>query len=215
LTPGQFRTGSKILSYETGLTRQCLRTSLKILEKTEFLTIESTRLGSIITVLKYSDYQILQKNQPTNQPTPNQPLTNLQPTPNQPLTTNEEFKNLRTEEIKDIKDLKPKHARRQKTPTVPQPECVAIYRDIFHYNLNPASREEVLSVVGNDGNMELWRSICKEWALRGYNVKNLKGMLDCFRKGKIEDKKNSNSDGLNQTQRAIIEARKRRIANGE
>jgi hypothetical protein len=87
--------------------------------------------------------------------------------------------------IKGSKDI----AQRKKTPPVPLPECVSIYRDVFNYSLNSASRAEVESIVGNNGNLVLWREILTEWALRGWNPKNIKGMIDCFKKVKIEDKK--------------------------
>jgi len=73
---------------------QTLRTSLKNLEKAEFLTRKSTQRYTIITLPKYDKYQDLTKysdrewsrdltRHPTNdQQTANKHLTNTQPTPN-------------------------------------------------------------------------------------------------------------------------------------
>lgn len=72
---GQFITGRKKLSVETGLSEQQVRTCLKRLKSTNELTIETTTSYSIITVNNYDEYQFLLKNQPTKQQSNNQRLT--------------------------------------------------------------------------------------------------------------------------------------------
>jgi hypothetical protein len=72
---GQFLTGRKKLSVETGLSEQQVRTCLKRLKSTNELTIESTNAYSIITVNNYDLYQPILKNQPTKTQSINQRLT--------------------------------------------------------------------------------------------------------------------------------------------
>ncbi len=72
---GQFLTGRKKLSVETGLSEQQVRTCLKRLKSTNELTIESTNSYSIITVNNYDLYQPILKNQPTKTQSNNQHLT--------------------------------------------------------------------------------------------------------------------------------------------
>lgn len=72
---GQFITGRKKLSVETGLSEQQVRTCLKRLQSTNDITINSTTSYSIITVNNFEKYQKISGNQPTKQPTINQRLT--------------------------------------------------------------------------------------------------------------------------------------------
>jgi len=95
---GQVLTGRKKLSLETGLSQQNIRTALKHLQISNFLTIKSTKRFTLITILNYDRYQGGNKpikppktTQPNQQS--NQPPTNHQPTTNQPLTTNNNVKN--------------------------------------------------------------------------------------------------------------------------
>jgi len=95
---GQFVTGRKVLSFETGISEQSLRTCLKRLKSTNNLTIKSTSKYSIVTICNYSTYQttIKEINQQINQQTDIQ-LTSNQPAINQQLTTNKKDKNLKNE----------------------------------------------------------------------------------------------------------------------
>ena len=54
---GQLMTGRKILSTETGLTEQQIRTCLKRLESTSEITITKYNKYSIITVTNWNQYQ--------------------------------------------------------------------------------------------------------------------------------------------------------------
>jgi hypothetical protein len=85
-----------------------------------------------------------------------------------------------------------KYTRRQKSPTVPIPESISIYRDVFHYSLNPAQKTMVTEGV-NGGDLTLWRKILTEWAGHGWNPKNVTDMLKCFKAGKITEKNSFNS----------------------
>lgn len=89
---GSLVTGRKKLSEETGLSEQQVRTCLHRLEKTQNLTINSTKRGSVITICDYDDYQALScDEQPSVQPTINQQSTN-----NQPLLKNIRIKEYNT-----------------------------------------------------------------------------------------------------------------------
>jgi hypothetical protein len=179
LEPGQFRTGSKVLSAETGLTRSQLRTALKILSTTGFLTNQSTNLGTIITVVKYKDYQILEKTQPT-----------LSPTLDQPLTTNEEVKKLRIKELKKDQKI----AQRQKSPTVPVPqsEAIKIYREIFHLNPGRIQVPEIDKVVYTNRELENWQEACHAWAMAGNRPTNIQGILEWYKNGNRSNFKSNN-----------------------
>ena len=72
---GQILTGRKQLSALTGISEQTIRTCLERLKSTHEITIKSTNRFSVITILNYAKYQVLQKHQPANQPTTNQQLT--------------------------------------------------------------------------------------------------------------------------------------------
>jgi hypothetical protein len=75
---GQLVTGRKTLSTITGVSEQTLRTCMERLKETGEITIQSTNKYSIITIVKWSDYQNCSKNQPTTnqQSTSNQPAIN-------------------------------------------------------------------------------------------------------------------------------------------
>lgn len=86
---GQMVTSIERLSNDTGISVQTVRTILSKL-KSEELTIKSTNKYSVITVLKYDEYQ--GSNSDTNKQTNNQ-LTNDQQATNNQLTTNKNNKN--------------------------------------------------------------------------------------------------------------------------
>lgn len=83
---GSFVTGRKKLSKELKISEQSIRTALSHLELTNEITIKRYSKFSIITVVKYDDYQAI--NQQTNQE-----LTTNQPSTNHQVTTIEEYKN--------------------------------------------------------------------------------------------------------------------------
>lgn len=76
---GEYLTGRKVLADELKLTEQEIRTSLKHLENTQEIVIQSTNRFSIISICKYEDYQTTQ---PATQPTNPQQSTNNQPASN-------------------------------------------------------------------------------------------------------------------------------------
>jgi hypothetical protein len=72
---GCVMTGRELLSKETGLSVQQIRTCLERLKSTNEITIKSDKQGTIIQVVKYKDYQVTTNESTTNQPTSNQQVT--------------------------------------------------------------------------------------------------------------------------------------------
>ncbi len=95
---GQLITGRNALSKDTGISAQSVRTCLNKLKSTNEITIESTNDFSLITVVKYNDYQFVDKKTTIASTTK---LTNNQPSINQQVTTIEEDnKGIKEEETK-------------------------------------------------------------------------------------------------------------------
>mgnify|MGYP000892628704 CR=1 FL=1 len=99
---GQLITGRNSLAEATGISQQTVRTCLNRLKSTSEITIKTTNKYSVITILKYEDYQSINGtiNQEINQQTRTQ-LTNNQPTTNhkQEYKESKEVKN-KEEELK-------------------------------------------------------------------------------------------------------------------
>lgn len=90
---GEFVTSLERMSGETGLSVQQVRTAISKLEKTGEITNRSFNKYRIIRVNNYCLYQ-------GEQQTNNKQITNNQQTNNKQITTIEEYKNLRTKELK-------------------------------------------------------------------------------------------------------------------
>lgn len=89
---GSFVTGREILSEETGISQQSIRTCIQRLIDTGEITKKSTNKFTIITVCNYESYQQVPD---SVQPTTNQQLTNNQP------TTNHNIRIIRNKEDKE------------------------------------------------------------------------------------------------------------------
>ena len=96
---GQLLTGRELLSSETGLSEQQIRTCLTKLKSTSDVTIKSTSKGTLLTVDNYSVYQGCD-DVSTSKSTST--LTNEQPTDNQRVTTNKNDKNVNN--VKEVID---------------------------------------------------------------------------------------------------------------
>lgn len=90
---GQLITGRKVLSVQTGLSEQQIRTALNKLISTNEITIKTTNKNSLISIIRYNSYQI--ENENTKQSTSE--ITNDQPTSNQQVTTNKNDKNVKND----------------------------------------------------------------------------------------------------------------------
>lgn len=82
---GSLLTGRELLSQETGLSVRQVRTCLERLKSTNEVTINSSRQGTIIQVVKYKDYQIT-----TNETTTERPTNDQQTTTNKNVKNNKE-----------------------------------------------------------------------------------------------------------------------------
>jgi len=72
---GCLMTGRDLLSKETGLSIQQIRTCLERLKSTNEITIKTTKQGTIIQVLNYKKYQVSTNEITTEQPQSNQQVT--------------------------------------------------------------------------------------------------------------------------------------------
>jgi hypothetical protein len=90
---GQFISGRKTLSNETGLSEQKVRTCIDKLISSGELTIKPTNKNSLFTLIKWEKYQLSdeKEKQATSK------ATNKQPTDNQQITTNKNVKNANNE----------------------------------------------------------------------------------------------------------------------
>lgn len=84
---GSFLTGREKLAESLNMSVQSVRTALSHLTSTNEITIKTTSKGSIITVVKYNEYQTVNQQN-------NQQLTNDQPTANQQLTNDQPLKRI-------------------------------------------------------------------------------------------------------------------------
>jgi hypothetical protein len=97
LQPGQFYTGRITLSHETGISQRSVRTCIKFLSKTGFLTSETTNKGSIITLLNYTLYQSDEEIRPAERPASDQQATSKRPASDH---------RLRSKEVKEVEESK-------------------------------------------------------------------------------------------------------------
>jgi len=86
---GQLVTGIKKLNADTGISEQSIRTCIKRLKLTGEITTKSTNEFTVITIVKYNDYQQYEKKLTIKQTTKS---TNGEQTANIPSTTIEEGK---------------------------------------------------------------------------------------------------------------------------
>ena len=91
---GQVLTSLKSLEYELGLKPQQIRTAENKLKRTSEITVKSTNKYRIITVLKYDEYQVTNKQG-------NKQLTNEKQSNNNQVTTTNNEKKEKKERIKE------------------------------------------------------------------------------------------------------------------
>lgn len=100
LKAGQWATGRKAISRDTGLTEQNVRTAISKLEKLGILTIKVTVKYSIFSISNWDCYQ-----------QDNQQATNNQPTSNQQVTTINNVKNVKNVNNKDLVESEPQRKK--------------------------------------------------------------------------------------------------------
>ena len=149
---GQFISGRKTLSTETGISEQTIRTCIKRLKSTNELTNKTTNKYTVFTVVNYDLYQSKEED---NQQT-NQQLTSNQPTTNQQPTTTKEYK-----EVKNKRNIG------RFTP----PTCEQVFAYAKEANLNVDAKAFVDYyaskgwVVGK-APMKDWKAAARGWSSR-------------------------------------------------
>lgn len=88
---GQFVTSYGRLADLSGLSNQQVRTALNRLKETGEVMVESTNKYTLISVVKWADYQLIPDKS-------NKQITNKQQTNNKQITTNKNIKNKRSKE---------------------------------------------------------------------------------------------------------------------
>ena len=193
IEPGQIITSREELSKATGLSQQEVRTSLTRLKSTSNLTNQSTSQYTLITVVKWQDYQDQLTNQSTNQSTSVQPASNQRPT-----TTKEskEIKKVRSKEIKSITDEPLKRSQKFIPPSVEQVENYCQERN-NHINPNQfvdyyIARDWQLGKV----KMKDWEATIRTWERRQKvsEGKCTKSKIDGFRELEIS-RESKNKEG--------------------
>ena len=112
LNPGQLLIKISELTQLANSTRQTIRTALSNLQTCNFLTIQSTTRGLIITLTNWGKYQggQVNNNQTNNQSTTNQltnqpeKSTNDQPKGNQPISDYNMYKNMKKGRRKEVEE---------------------------------------------------------------------------------------------------------------
>lgn len=99
---GQLISGLQKLNKDTGISEQSIRTCLNRLKSTGEITIKSTNKFSLITIVKYEDYQdhkIKSTSKSTSKSTNDQQTTNKQSTTIEEVKEGKEIKNIFFKEI--------------------------------------------------------------------------------------------------------------------
>ena len=95
LKSGDVIVGRKILAERLKMSERSVRTCLEKLKKTKEVTIKTTNKYSIITIVKWAEYQCLDDDTDQQAVTP---TTNKRPTNDQQTTTYKKYKKLRNKE---------------------------------------------------------------------------------------------------------------------
>ena len=99
IKPGQCVIGTERLAKELDFTRAQIRYALNKLKSTNEITIKTTNKYSIVTLVNWEDYQLINiDNSQQNHQQTNQQIANKKPTKSQQIATSEEIKNKRIKE---------------------------------------------------------------------------------------------------------------------
>lgn len=145
LKRGEVLFGRKKASRDLGLSEQTIRTCINRLKSTNEITTKSTNKYTIITILKYDDYQS-NKQKLTNKITTKS--TYNQPTTNQQLTT---YKNIRKKEYKNyIDDIKIKSLKEKWLEAGYEENIVDTAELVLKDKLNEKSFAKVMGILTNE-----------------------------------------------------------------
>lgn len=145
LKRGEVLFGRKKASRDLGLSEQTIRTCINRLKSTNEITTKSTNKYTIITILKYDDYQSNKQkltNKITNKSTYNQPTTNQQ------LTT---YKNIRKKEYKNyLDDIKIKSLKEKWLEAGYEENIVDTAELVLKDKLNEKTFAKVMGILTNE-----------------------------------------------------------------
>lgn len=66
--------------------------------------------------------------------------------------------------------------------------AIQIYRDEMDSYPRRNQYQEIIEAVGENGRLEVWRSVVHDWKMHGWHPYNIAGMLDAFKQGGIKDR---------------------------
>lgn len=145
---GQFITSIQSLADKSGLSFQAVRTALDKLQSTGEINIQSTNKNTLITVIKWADFQCDEELQQTN----NKQTTNKQQSNNKRTTTNKNDKNVKNE--RNINTI---------PPTL---EEVTQYCNERHNNVDPQTFMDFYESKGwmvGKNKMKDWKACVRTW----------------------------------------------------
>jgi hypothetical protein len=160
---GQFISGRKSLSANTGLSEQQIRSCINRLILTNEITIQSTNEYSVFTLISWEKYQL---EEAVNQPS-NQRSTSDQPAINQRSTTNKNDKN----------DKNEKKNTKERIFFVPPniQDCIGFF---FTKNADESEAMQFFNYYESNGwivgrtKMKSWQSAASLWISRGNKWKS-------------------------------------------
>lgn len=156
---GQLITSREHLAHATNLSVQQVRSCIDKLKNSNEILIKSTNKYTLITIVKYNDYQdSLQNN--------NQQITNKQPTNNQQITTTKEYKNIRNKEYSS--SIVSEYEKNIGTLNG------IVYEELMSY-AEDMSEELIIEAIhiACRNNKKMWsyiKSILNNWNKKGYTV---------------------------------------------
>lgn len=157
LKPGQFVSGRKELSFNTGISERSIRTCIERLKSTNEITIKSTNKYSVYTLVNWDIYNSKSEeatSKTTSKLTSKRPATDQQPT---------------TIERKKEREER-KREREEKKFSPPTEEEVKKYCEINYPNLDYEKFYDYYSASGwiqrNGNPMVCWQSALKVWVKR-------------------------------------------------
>lgn len=164
--------GRRKWAEELGLSERQVRTAIKHLKATNEITTKSTNRFTIIHVEKWAFWQI-GEGKPTNKPTNSK--SNKRPTSDQQATTSKESKNVRKEEVINIRNLIP--------PTL---EMVTEYIEANNYNVDAEAFMDYYNSKGwlvGRSKMKDWQASVRTWSRNQYSKPSANPFADMLRKG--------------------------------
>lgn len=164
--------GRRKWAEELGLSERQVRTAIEHLKATNEITTKSTNRFTIIHVEKWAFWQI-GEGKPTNKPTNSK--SNKRPTSDQQATTSKESKNVRKEEVINIRNLIP--------PTL---EMVTEYIEANNYNVDAEAFMDYYNSKGwlvGRSKMKDWQASVRTWSRNQYSKPSANPFADMLRKG--------------------------------